>query len=70
MSHPQEAVSYQLILLGYSLATIQSIARQSFKALSFLHSHGLTHTDLKVKYTISLTLLKPENILFKYDEYD
>jgi dual-specificity kinase len=33
---------------GFSLSHIQSIARQSLKALSFLHSHTLTHTDLKV----------------------
>ena len=44
---------------GYSLTHIQSIARQSLKALAFLHELGLTHTDLK-----------PENILLKSDEHD
>jgi dual-specificity kinase len=44
---------------GYSLTHIQSIARQSLKALAFLHDLGLTHTDLK-----------PENILLKYNDHD
>ena len=37
---------------GFSISTIQTIAKQIFQALSFLHLISITHNDLKVNITI------------------
>lgn len=42
---------------GFDIQDVREIARQSLKAIEFLHSIRLTHTDLK-----------PENILLKCDK--
>ena len=44
---------------GFDIADVREIARQSLKAIEFLHSIRLTHTDLK-----------PENILLKSDKHE
>jgi dual-specificity kinase len=44
---------------GFDISDVREIARQSLKAIEFLHSIQLTHTDLK-----------PENILLKSDKHE
>jgi serine/threonine protein kinase len=44
---------------GFDISDVREIARQSLKAIEFLHSIRLTHTDLK-----------PENILLKSDKHE
>lgn len=44
------------LYVGFQMKDVQSFARQTFKALDFMHTMRLTHTDLK-----------PENILLIED---
>lgn len=56
---------------GFTIDHIQSYARQTLISVGFMHSIGLTHTDLKVKAFECLCLklfffdliMQPENIL-------
>ncbi|EKE37883.1 protein kinase, putative [Entamoeba nuttalli P19] len=45
--------------IPYSLSFIRSVARQTVQFLSYLHSRGIIHCDIK-----------PENIMLKKDDYE